>query len=65
MYVDKKLAEINAVETLSRLNRTYERDGVKKTATYVLDFENEAQDILDAFQPFFNRRTWRNRPTRT
>ena len=46
-------AGINAVQTLSRLNRIWERDGVKKTATYVLDFENEAQDILGAFQPYF------------
>ena len=46
MYVDKKLAGINAVQTLSRLNRIYERDGVKKTATYVLDFEREQAKIF-------------------
>jgi type I restriction enzyme R subunit len=53
MYVDKKLANIAAVQTLSRLNRTYERDGVKKEATYVLDFVNKADDILKAFIPYY------------
>ncbi len=53
MYVDKKLANIAAVQTLSRLNRTFERDGVKKDATYVLDFVNEAEDILKAFLPYY------------
>lgn len=53
MYVDKKLANIAAVQTLSRLNRTYERDGVKKTDTFVLDFVNKADDILAAFKPYY------------
>jgi len=53
MYVDKKLANIAAVQTLSRLNRTFERDGVKKDATYVLDFVNNAEDILKAFLPYY------------
>ena len=53
MYVDKKLANIAAVQTLSRLNRTYERDGIKKDATYVLDFVNKADDILKAFLPYY------------
>ena len=53
MYVDKKLANITAVQTLSRLNRTYERDGVKKDATYILDFVNKAEDILTAFLPYY------------
>ncbi|MGC2632654.1 MAG: type I restriction endonuclease [Candidatus Cybelea sp.] len=53
MYVDKKLAGINAVQTLSRLNRTYDQRGVKKSATYVLDFQNRADDILDAFKPYY------------
>ena len=53
MYVDKKLANIATVQTLSRLNRTYERDGVKKDATYVLDFVNKADDILKAFLPYY------------
>lgn len=53
MYVDKKLANISAVQTLSRLNRTYERDGIKKDVTYVLDFVNKPEDILKAFQPYY------------
>ena len=53
MYVDKKLANIAAVQTLSRLNRTYERDGIKKATTYVLDFVNKAEDILAAFLPYY------------
>jgi len=53
MYVDKKLANITAVQTLSRLNRTFERDGIKKDATYVLDFVNRAEDILKAFLPYY------------
>jgi len=53
MYVDKKLANIAAVQTLSRLNRTYERDGFKKESTYVLDFVNKAEDILKAFLPYY------------
>ena len=53
MYVDKKLSNITAVQTLSRLNRTFERDGVKKDATYVLDFVNKSEDILKAFLPYY------------
>lgn len=47
--VDKKLKNVKAVQTLSRLNRTCEG----KTDTFVLDFVNKAEDIKDAFQPFF------------
>jgi type I restriction enzyme R subunit len=53
MYVDKKLANVAAVQTLSRLNRTYESDGVKKEKTFVLDFVNKPEDILAAFLPYF------------
>lgn len=49
MYVDKKLGGVNAVQTLSRLNRTH-RD---KKGTAVLDFANEAGTIQAAFQPYF------------
>ncbi|WP_179123171.1 type I restriction endonuclease subunit R [Ferroacidibacillus organovorans] len=49
MYVDKKLAGIQAVQTLSRLNRT--RRG--KTDTFVLDFANTADEIREAFQPYY------------
>jgi type I restriction enzyme R subunit len=53
VYVDKKLANIAAVQTLSRLNRTYERDGFKKDKTYILDFANKPEDILAAFRPYY------------
>lgn len=49
MIVDKKLKGVKAVQTLSRLNRTCEG----KTDTFVLDFINTKEDILDAFQPFY------------
>ncbi|HPQ44261.1 MAG TPA: type I restriction endonuclease [Syntrophales bacterium] len=49
MYVDKRLAGIQAVQTLSRLNRTHPG----KEDTFVLDFVNETQEILDAFQPYY------------
>jgi len=49
MYVDKKLAGLQAVQTLARLNRT--RAG--KTRTYVLDFQNTMGEIKEAFAPFF------------
>ncbi len=51
MYVDKKLASIECVQTLSRLNRTY--PGKKEFGTYVLDFFNEPDDILNSFQPYY------------
>lgn len=51
MYVDKKLGGVECVQTLSRLNRTFPTKAV--TGTFVLDFFNEPQDILDAFQPYF------------
>lgn len=49
MFVDKKLSGVKAVQTLSRLNRTYPG----KEDTFVLDFVNETEDIRDAFQPFY------------
>jgi type I restriction enzyme R subunit len=49
MYVDKKLSGITAVQTLSRLNRVVPG----KTSTYVLDFVNEPQTILTAFQDYY------------
>ena len=51
MYVDKKLGGVECVQTLSRLNRTY--PGKAESGTFVLDFFNESQDILDAFQPYY------------
>ena len=49
MYVDRKLAGLQAVQTLSRLNRTMAR----KTQTFILDFQNTIEDIQNAFRPFF------------
>ena len=49
MYVDKKLGGVNAVQTLSRLNRTHQ----DKPGAMVLDFANESDDIQAAFQPYF------------
>lgn len=51
MYVDKKLGGVECVQTLSRLNRTY--PGKAETGTFILDFFNEPQEILDAFQPYY------------
>lgn len=53
MYVDKRLGDVNAVQTLSRLNRCYNQNGIRKDSVFVLDFENSADDIKDAFQPYY------------
>lgn len=49
MYVDKKLSGVKAVQTLSRLNRMHPG----KEDTFVLDFVNERETILDSFQPYY------------
>lgn len=49
MYVDKKLGGVNAVQTLSRLNRSHPL----KKDTFVLDFANATEDIEKAFKPYF------------
>ena len=51
MYVDKRLAGIQAVQTLSRLNRTHPG----KEDTFILDFVNEPDEILAAFQPYYEQ----------
>lgn len=51
MYVDKKLAGVECVQTLSRLNRTY--PGKELTGTFVLDFFNEPDDVLASFKPYY------------
>ena len=53
MYVDKMLGGIQAVQTLSRLNRSYSKAGIVKDTTYVLDFVNEPADILKAFKTYY------------
>ncbi|MFM6204126.1 type I restriction endonuclease subunit R, partial [Planktothrix sp.] len=50
MYVDKTIADIKAVQTLSRLNRAYKPD---KKDTFILDFVNSADIIKAAFDPFY------------
>ena len=51
MYVDKKLGGVECVQTLSRLNRTF--PGKAETGTFVLDFFNEPEDILESFKPYY------------
>ena len=51
MYIDRKLAGLHAVQTLSRLNRTL----TGKDQTFVLDFQNRIEDIRNAFQPYYER----------
>lgn len=53
MYVDRKLSGLQAVQTLSRLNRT--RAG--KDRTFILDFQNTIEDIQTAFRPFYEATT--------
>ncbi|MBK1699437.1 type I restriction endonuclease subunit R [Thiococcus pfennigii] len=49
MYVVKRLAGVQAVQTLSRLNRI----APGKSRTFVLDFANEEDDIFQAFKPYY------------
>ena len=49
MYVDKRLAGIQAVQTLSRLNRAYPG----KDTTYILDFVNDPEEVLAAFKTYY------------
>ena len=51
MYVDKVLLGLAAVQTLSRLNRIHPL----KTDTFVLDFRNDTDDIVKAFEPYYGR----------
>ena len=49
MYVDKVLSDIKAVQTLSRLNRAHPQ----KHDTFVLDFQNDAENIRASFEPYY------------
>jgi type I restriction enzyme, R subunit len=49
MYVDKRLSGIQAVQTLSRLNRMH----AGKESTFVLDFVNDPVEIRESFQPYY------------
>jgi len=50
MYVDKRLAGIQAVQTLSRLNRTHPL----KEDTFILDFVNDREEIKQAFKTYYD-----------
>ena len=58
MYVDKALSGVRAVQTLSRLNRT----APGKEDTFILDFVNDRQTILDSFQPYYEKTTVAEEP---
>jgi type I restriction enzyme R subunit len=51
MYVDKRLSGVQAVQTLSRLNRM----APGKEDTFVLDFVNKAEEIQNSFQPYYEQ----------
>jgi type I restriction enzyme, R subunit len=51
MYVDKRLDGVQAVQTLSRLNRMIPG----KDSPFVLDFVNDADDIFRAFKPYYDK----------
>ena len=53
MYVDKRLSGVQAVQTLSRLNRTCPG----KEETFVLDFVNDTEEIKQSFQPYYETTT--------
>jgi type I restriction enzyme R subunit len=53
MYVDKKLSGVKAVQTLSRLNRMCHG----KEDTFILDFVNTTEDILESFRPYYVKTT--------
>ncbi len=49
MYVDKILKNLQTVQTLSRLNRTFDQ----KENTFILDFKNDKDDVLKSYEPYF------------
>jgi len=59
MYVDKKLSGVKAVQTLSRLNRTC----LGKENTFVLDFANDRETIVQYFQPYYEVTTVNEEPS--
>jgi len=58
LYVDKPLSGVRAVQTLSRLNRT----APGKEDTFVLDFVNDRETILESFQPYYEITTVSEEP---
>ena len=58
MIVDKRLRDVKAVQTLSRVNRIHSG----KADTFILDFVNTDEDIREAFQPFYQQTvSWRKK----
>jgi type I restriction enzyme R subunit len=53
MYVDKRLGGIQAVQTLSRVNRAYNGPYGIKDTTYILDFVNDPDEVLGAFKAYY------------
>lgn len=51
IYLDRKLAGLQAVQTLSRLNRTM----AGKERTFILDFQNSIEDVQSAFRPYYEQ----------
>jgi type I restriction enzyme R subunit len=49
MYIDKMMSGVQCVQTLSRLNRTAKG----KQDTFILDFVNETEDIVESFKPYY------------
>ncbi len=58
MYIDKKLSGVKAVQTISRLNRT----APGKEDTFVLDFVNDRETIMEAFQEYYERTIVKEEP---
>jgi len=54
MYVDRRLAGVQAVQTLSRLNRAHPG----KDTTYILDFVNSSEEVLEAFRTYYETAVW-------
>ena len=57
MYIDKKLEDVLAVQTLSRLNRTCPEYGKTSNDLFVLDFYNTKEDMENSFQPYYTSLT--------
>jgi type I restriction enzyme R subunit len=55
MYIDRRLAGVQAVQTLSRLNRAYKDGDIRKEVTYVIDFSDSSAEVLDAFSQYYGR----------
>ncbi|MFF9136769.1 type I restriction endonuclease subunit R [Streptomyces albogriseolus] len=53
MYVDKRLDNIQAVQTLSRLNRTFRSGNLVKDRVFILDFVNDPKDIQAEFAKYY------------